>query len=81
MNQRNEIEPKLIEMSLKTWKNVRTDPPKESGRYWCFVIEEDDLGTSNFQCSCMYSLREKRWSQNVFSMHVTHWTELLLDPS
>ena len=33
----------------RTWKNARLDPPKEGGRYWCLIEEQNDLGKSHFQ--------------------------------
>lgn len=49
---------------IVTWKNAETDPPKEGGRYWCLIEEQNDLGKSHFQWNCSYHETEKRWSDN-----------------
>jgi hypothetical protein len=60
----------------RTWKNARLDPPKECGRYWCLVEEQNDLGKSHFQWNCSYHEIEKRWSDNHENYNVIYWTEL-----
>ena len=60
----------------RTWKNARLDPPKEGGRYWCLVEEQNDLGKSHFQWNCSYHEIEKRWSDNHENYNVIYWTEL-----
>jgi hypothetical protein len=60
----------------RTWKNARLDPPKEGGRYWCLIEEQNDLGKSRFQWNCGYHEVEKRWSDNRENYNVIYWTEL-----
>lgn len=60
----------------RTWKNARLDPPKEGGRYWCLIEEQNDLGKSQLQRNCSYHEIEKRWSDNHENYNVIYWTEL-----
>ena len=60
----------------QTWKNAKSNPPKEGGRYWCVVEEQYDLGKSHFQWNCSYHEVEKRWSDNLKHYNVIWWTEL-----
>lgn len=62
------------------WNNNEISPPKEGGRYWCLVEEQDDLGKSTFQWNCYYDASENSWSDNFKIMHVTHWTYFLDSP-
>jgi hypothetical protein len=59
-----------------TWKSAKLDPPKEGGRYWCLIEEQNDLGKSHFQWNCSYHEIEKRWSDNWETYNVIYWTEL-----
>jgi hypothetical protein len=62
------------------WVSVET-PPKESGRYWCYVEEVNDLGISHYQWNCSYNVGENRWSdQDHFFVTVTHWMPLPSPP-
>lgn len=58
------------------WVSVET-PPRESGRYWCYVEEVNDLGISHFQWNCAYSANENRWSDDG---RITHWQPLSSPP-
>lgn len=58
-----------------------SEPPKESGRYWCFVEELTDLGFSYYQWNCAYSAEDNTWSDNFQPKHVTHWMPLAKWPS
>jgi hypothetical protein len=60
----------------RTFKNAILEPPKEGGRYWCLIEEQNDLGKSHFQWNCSYHETEKRWSDNQESYNVIYWTEL-----
>ena len=60
----------------RTWKNARLDPPKEGGRYWCLIEEQNDLGKSHFQWNCSYHEIEKQWYDNHENYNVIYWTEL-----
>ena len=59
----------------RTWLNANS-PPKEGGRYWCVVEEQNDLGLSKFQWNCDYNPNDKRWSDGGETMNVTYYTEL-----
>ncbi len=61
------------------WHNANF-PPKEGGRYWCVVEEQNDLGLSKFQWNCGYNPNDKRWSDGGKTMNVTYYTELLPMP-
>lgn len=61
----------------RTWKDAKTNPPKESGRYWCIVEEGNDLGKSHYQWNCSYNKGEGVWyGENWKRMKVIYWTEL-----
>jgi hypothetical protein len=60
------------------WNDAKTNPPKYSGRYWCYCAEVNSLGLSHFQANCYYI--DNAWSENGKTRHVTHWTDLLSAP-
>jgi len=57
----------------RSWNNANF-PPKDSGRYWCIVEEQTDLGLSKFQWNCYYNIDTNQWSDNLKIMHVTFYT-------
>ena len=57
------------------WISV-DDKPKESGRYWCYVAEINDLGLSHYQWNCAYNKEDNQWSSNAMVKTVTHWMPL-----
>lgn len=59
----------------RTWINAKF-PPKEVGRYWCVVEEQNDLGKSKFQCNCSWNPNDKQWTENGYSLNVICYTEL-----
>lgn len=61
------------------WISVDT-PPKEGGRYWCYVKAIGDLGVSYYQWNCSYHERENRWSDRGLIGNVTHWQPLPAAP-
>ena len=65
----------LVGTFERTWINA-TCQPKEGGRYWCVVEEQNDLGLSKFQWNCDYNPNDKRWSDNGNAMNVLYYTEL-----
>ena len=65
---------------VNKWNDAIKNPPKESGRYWCYVSEVNDLGISHFEWNCSYDAQENIWQDNLKSINVTHWTELLGKP-
>lgn len=64
----------------KLWKCVKTNPPKESGRYWCFVKEQNDLGISFYQWNCSYNVDSGFTKPDNNTIEITHWTELMPNP-
>ena len=58
----------------RTWKKT-SNPPLESGRYWCYCEEQNDLGVSNFQMNCSFNSYENRWGDNE-NAKILYWTEL-----
>jgi len=57
------------------WISVEDKLPIESRRYLCYVSEINDLGISYFQWNCCYN-EKHGFTDNVHSMHVTHWMPL-----
>ena len=62
------------------WTDVK-NPPKESGRYWCYIEEQNYLGPSHYQGNCSYNKEDNIWSDNLESKKVTHWMPLIDPPS
>lgn len=62
------------------WIPVSDRLPDESGRYWCYVKELNDLGFSYFQWNCAYHKEENRWSDSRADMRVTHWKPIPSPP-
>jgi hypothetical protein len=60
----------------RTWKNAKLDPPKEAGRYWCVVEEQNDLGLSKYQWNCYFAEHTNRWLDDGKEYNVTYYTEL-----
>jgi hypothetical protein len=60
-----------------TWKNVEEELPKEGGRFWCIVQEQNCLGKSHFQWNCDYNENDiSKWKSDEGAMNVIWWTEL-----
>ena len=51
-----------------------SDPPKEIGRYWCYVEEQNDIGVSHYQWNCSWNCEE--WGSEWLTGVVTHWMPL-----
>jgi uncharacterized coiled-coil protein SlyX len=64
------------------WMSVET-PPKESGRYWCYVRELNDLGVAHYQWNCYYDKEVNQWREKSMGAgdQVTHWQPLPSPPS
>lgn len=64
------------------WISVDDQLPEESGRYWCYVEHQADLGLSYFQWNCDYNAQLKRFSDMTLKdgEQVTHWRELPAGP-
>jgi hypothetical protein len=64
------------------WISAET-PPKESGRYWCYVRELNDLGVARYQWNCYYDKEVNQWREKSMGAgdQVTHWQPLPSPPS
>ncbi|EAO3454421.1 DUF551 domain-containing protein [Salmonella enterica] len=56
------------------WIPVSERMPEESGRYWCYVEEQNSLGKSHYQWNCSWN--GQAWSDKALSGRVTHWMPL-----
>ncbi|EHA3082263.1 DUF550 domain-containing protein [Salmonella enterica] len=56
------------------WIPVSERMPEESGRYWCYVEEQNSLGKSHYQWNCSWN--DQAWSDKALSGRVTHWMPL-----
>lgn len=62
-----------------TWIPVSERLPEESGRYWCYVEEQNDLGKSHYQWNCSWN-GERWWVESENGGIVTHWMPLAAAP-
>ncbi|HCQ8432990.1 DUF551 domain-containing protein [Klebsiella oxytoca] len=62
-----------------TWIPVSEKLPEESGRYWCYVEEQTDLGKSHYQWNCSWN-GERWWVEGEDGGIVTHWMPLPAAP-
>jgi hypothetical protein len=62
-------------MENKNWIPVSERLPEESGRYWCYVEELNDLGIAHYQWNFSYDDQKERFNTN-FGDRVTHWMPL-----
>ncbi|ENT2476801.1 DUF551 domain-containing protein [Enterobacter hormaechei] len=53
--------------------------PEESGRYWCYVEEQNDLGKSHYQWNCAWN-GKRWWVEHEGGGRVTHWQPLPAAP-
>ncbi len=62
---------------VNEWVSVDDRLP-ETGRYLCYVIEQNSLGDSSFVWNCGYSEHDKLWNSEGFSggETITHWMSL-----
>lgn len=60
------------------WIPVSERMPEESGRYWCYVEEQNSLGKSHYQWNCSWN--GQAWSDKALSGRVTHWMPLPAAP-
>jgi len=66
----------------RTWKDAVLEPPKEGGRYWCVVEEQNDLGLSTYQWNCSFHDNTGEWMGDDWKIvKVTYWTELAPFPT
>ena len=64
--------------SVPQWIPV-SEPPKEAGRYWCYVEYQTCLGLSHYQWNCSWDGKEW-WCGDGLIGEVTHWMPLPAAP-
>lgn len=62
------------------WVACSERMPEESGRYWCYVEEQNDLGKSNYQWNCAWN-GNRWWVEHEDGGRVTHWQPLPSPPA
>ncbi|MCY0256215.1 DUF551 domain-containing protein [Klebsiella pneumoniae] len=62
-----------------TWIPVSERLPEDSGRYWCYVEEQNDLGKSHYQWNCSWN-GDRWWVESEGGGIVTHWMQLPAAP-
>ncbi|HFE8995022.1 TPA: DUF551 domain-containing protein [Raoultella ornithinolytica] len=71
--------PQNIPEIIPGWIPVSERMPEESGRYWCYVEEQNSLGKSHYQWNCSWN-GERWWVENESGGVVTHWMPLPAAP-
>lgn len=61
------------------WIPVSERMPEDSGRYWCYVEEQNDLGKSHYQWNCSWN-GDRWWVESEGGGIVTHWMSLPAAP-
>ncbi|EMM7402800.1 DUF551 domain-containing protein [Enterobacter hormaechei] len=61
------------------WVACSERMPEESGRYWCYVEEQNDLGKSHYQWNCAWN-GKRWWVEHEDGGRVTHWMPLPAAP-
>ncbi|ELB7365123.1 DUF551 domain-containing protein [Klebsiella pneumoniae] len=61
------------------WIPVSERLPEDSGRYWCYVEEQNDLGKSHYQWNCSWN-GDRWWVESEGGGIVTHWMPLPAGP-
>lgn len=61
------------------WIPVSERMPEDSGRYWCYVEEQNDLGKSHYQWNCSWN-GDRWWVESEGGGIVTHWMPLPAAP-
>ncbi|HBR4097147.1 TPA: DUF551 domain-containing protein [Klebsiella pneumoniae] len=61
------------------WIPVSERLPEDSGRYWCYVEEQNDLGKSHYQWNCSWN-GDRWWVESEAGGIVTHWMPLPAAP-
>ncbi|MCP3093583.1 DUF550 domain-containing protein [Klebsiella pneumoniae] len=61
------------------WIPVSERMPEDSGRYWCYVEEQNDLGKSHYQWNCSWN-GDRWWVESENGGIVTHWMPLTASP-
>lgn len=68
-----------IPMISDKWIPVSEQLPEDSGRYWCYVEEQNDLGKSHYQWNCSWN-GDRWWVESEGGGIVTHWMPLPAAP-
>ncbi|UXE39470.1 DUF551 domain-containing protein [Raoultella ornithinolytica] len=68
-----------IPMISDRWVPVSERLPEDSGRYWCYVEEQNDLGKSHYQWNCSWN-GDRWWVEREGGGIVTHWMPLTAAP-
>ena len=61
------------------WIPVSERMPEDSGRYWCYVEEQNDLGKSHYQWNCSWN-GDRWWVESEGGGIVTHWMQVPAAP-
>ena len=61
------------------WVACSERMPQESGRYWCYIEEQNDLGKSHYQWNCSWN-GDRWWVESENGGRVTHWMPLPAAP-
>ncbi|MGG7837560.1 DUF551 domain-containing protein [Klebsiella aerogenes] len=69
------LNPVQSALSVQGWIPVSERKPEESGRYWCYVEEQNSLGKSHYQWNCSWN-GERWWVESENGGIVTHWMPL-----
>ncbi|WP_145586604.1 DUF551 domain-containing protein [Yersinia kristensenii] len=62
------------QVPLGSWIKCSDQMPEDSGRYWCYVEEQNCLGKSHYQWNCSWN--GDMWSDQALTGRVTHWMPL-----
>lgn len=68
-------EPVSQPYTLPQWIPCSERMPEETGRYWCYVEEQNDLGKSHYQWNCSWN-GNRWWVESENGGRVTHWQPL-----
>ena len=68
-------EPVSRHYRLPQWIPCSERMPEETGRYWCYVEEQNDLGKSHYQWNCSWN-GNRWWVESENGGRVTHWQPL-----
>lgn len=71
--------PTGIPVNSNGWIPVSERLPEDSGRYWCYVEEQNDLGKSHYQWNCSWN-GDRWWVESEGGGIVTHWMPLPAAP-
>lgn len=72
-------EPVSQPYTLPQWIPCSERMPEETGRYWCYVEEQNDLGKSHYQWNCSWN-GNRWWVESENGGRVTHWMPLPAAP-